>query len=107
MSLDFDLTEVKETTVFSTNITHNLTEMAEAAGIYLALWHPERLKVVHANELIPLLEKRLAELKADPEKFRKFDSPNGWGTYDHFVPFVEEVLNACREHPGAKVRTSV
>jgi hypothetical protein len=25
--------------------------------------------------------------------------------YKHFVPFVEEVLSACKEHPKASVRT--
>ena len=26
--------------LFSSNITHNLSKMAEEAGIYTALWHP-------------------------------------------------------------------
>lgn len=108
MSLDFYLEERVLTDVFSANITHNLGDMAREAGIYDALWHPERIgEVVLAHEIIQVLERGLAELKADPERFQKFDSPNGWGLYKHFVPFVEEVLAACKEHPEARVRASV
>lgn len=42
MSLDFSLFETKQVVeehyVFDINITHNLTGMADAAGIYNALW---------------------------------------------------------------------
>lgn len=34
MSLDVYLSAVRETTIFSENITHNLNRMADAAGIY-------------------------------------------------------------------------
>ena len=49
------------------------------------------------------IEEGLRLLKAEPERFKRFDSPNGWGTYKHFVPFVEKVLAACREYPDADV----
>jgi hypothetical protein len=110
--------------VFWRNITHNLGNMAEKAGIYEALWRPFMLKadykppidkderykydysfeknnIVDAKEIIKVLEKGLAKLKSKPEYFQKFDSPNGWGSYIHFVPFVESVLDACKEYPDA------
>jgi hypothetical protein len=103
------------------NITHNLGEMADKAGIYEALWRPHRLKEGYnipekdhetewkfeeenpstAKDIIPLLEKGLADLKERPEYFEQFNSPNGWGTYKHFVPFVENYLKACKEYPDA------
>lgn len=45
MSLDVYLSKevTEERTVFSANITHNLGEMADKAGIYKALWRPEDL----------------------------------------------------------------
>lgn len=108
MSLDFYLEKRMPTSVFESNITHNLTAMASAAGVYEVLWHPEKLpgdQPKEASEIIETLEAGLAKLKADPEHFRQFDAPNGWGKYDHFVPFVEGVLAACKEHPDAMIRT--
>lgn len=106
MSLDIYFTQVKPTIVFDTNITHNLNKMADAAGIYKVLWRPEEIGITLAHEMIPALEEGLAKLKADPEKFKQFNAPNGWGMYEHFVPFVEKVLAAAKENPEATVRVS-
>jgi hypothetical protein len=114
------LTEEDEA-VYDANITHNLGKMADEAGIYEALWRPHRLREgynipegdynaeyevedrceIKAKELIDRLEKGLADLKERPEHFETFNSPNGWGLYVNFVPFVEEYLNACKEYPDA------
>lgn len=103
MSLDFTLMQVQETEVYSRNITHNLGKMAAEAGIYEALWRPEEINCDTAQQIIPLLEKGLEDLRARPDHYEKFSSPNGWGTYEHFVPFVESVLAACKEYPHAKI----
>ena len=58
-----------------------------------------------ADKLIPHLEAGLLKLKSHPEHYKQFDASNGWGTYKDFVPFVEEILDACKEHPKANVRT--
>jgi len=92
--------------VYSANITHNLSEMAAAAGIYKALWRPEEIGATKAIEIIELLENGLADLKARPDYFKKFNSPNGWGMYEHFVPFVEEYLAACKEYPESIIEVS-
>jgi len=119
------LTEEEEP-VYDANITHNLGKMAGEAGIYEALWRPHILKEGynipendHEAELkfeeenktkaigiVELLEKGLADLKARPEHFEKFNSPNGWGVYENFVTFVEKYLEACKEYPDAIVGVS-
>ena len=38
--------------------------------------------------------------------YSTFDSPNGWGLYEHFVPFVAKYLAACIANPTATVRAS-
>ena len=106
MSLDVSLTAVRETEVYTANITHNLTKMADKAGIYKALWCPEEIDITKAEQLIKPLEDGLAKLKADPAYYQQFDAPNGWGRYVHFVPFVKQYLEACRANPDAMVRTS-
>ena len=92
--------------VYWANITHNLGKMAGEAGIYEALWRPEEIGKTKASEIVELLEKGLSDLKARPEYFEKFNSPNGWGMYEHFVPFVEKYLEACKEYPDAIVGVS-
>ena len=95
-----------EQAFYDANITHNLNEMAGAAGIYQHLWRPDEIGVTKAKHLLDPLTRGLALLKSDPAKFKKFDAPNGWGIYEHFVPFVEKYLAACREHPDAAVSVS-
>ena len=116
MSLDFFL--VREYTYDDTGekgseelywgyITHNLGTMAEKAGIYDVLWHPENISVEKAWQAIPILKEGLKKLKDAPEYYERYNSSNGWGLYVHFVPFVEKVLEACEEYPNATIKTSV
>lgn len=106
MSLNIELTEFKEATIFESNITHNLAEMADAVGIYKHLWRPEEIGITHAKELIQPITDALTELKSNPELYRQYGDPKGWGTLDQFVPWLEEVLEACQKNPKAKVKTS-
>ena len=92
--------------LYDANITHNLNTMAEAAGIYQYLWHPEEVGVTKAAQLIDPLREGLAKLRADPEKFKAYNASNGWGLYEYLVPFVAEYLKACEEHPEADVSVS-
>lgn len=93
-------------TVYDSNITHNLNEMADKAGIYKYLWRPDELGIVYASELIMPLTDGVKNLEADPEYYKQFNSPNGWGLYKNFVPFVRKYLQACKEYPTAKVNVS-
>jgi hypothetical protein len=115
--------EPRREEVYSANITHNLGKMASEAGLYEALWRPHRLKPgydipeddykaeweyednnpVRAHEIIEIIEKGLADMKSRPKHYEKFNSPNGWGMYEHFVPFIEKYLAALKEFPEAQV----
>jgi hypothetical protein len=70
------------------------------------MWRPEEIGVEKAEQIIPILEKGLADMKARPSWYKQFDSPNGWGTYEHFVPFVEKYLEACKKYPHASIEVS-
>ena len=109
--------------LYRSNITHNLNRMADEAGLYEALWRPYQLKPgydipeddyqaeykfeednpVRAYEIISIIEKGLEDMKARPKHYETFNSSNGWGMYEHFVPFVEEYLKALKEYPEAFV----
>ena len=95
--------EIETNYVFSSNITHNLGGMADKAGIYYACWRPEEIGCKFAKDIIQLLEKGLSDMKRRPEYYKQFNSPNGWGVYDNFVPWIEEYLEACKKYPEAEI----
>lgn len=118
--------EEKEECVYDANITHNLGKMAGEAGLYEALWRPYKLKEGYnipkddhtaeyefeeanptfAYQIIDVVEKGLEELKSKPEHYETFNSPNGWGMYEHFVPFVEKYLEALKQYSECRVIVS-
>lgn len=103
VSLDVYLEAERKVTVFSQN---NLGGMAEAAGIYRHCWRPEEVGITKASELIEPLRKGLAWLKENPEEAKKHNASNGWGLYEHFVPWVEKYLAACEANPDAVISVS-
>lgn len=102
MSLDVSL-YVGDDRVFDANITHNLTTMADKAGIYEPVWRPEEVGIVVASQLIEPLRKGIDTLAADPDFFATFDAENKWGTYEQFLPWLRKYLAACEENPTASV----
>ena len=130
MSLDVylkDPTSTYDTTeLFSSNITHNLWTMAGKAGMYEALWRPHRLiewynipekdydaeyefekqQKIKASFIIPYLEKWLKDMKKRRKYYEKFNSSNGWGMYEHFIPWIEEYLEACKQFPNSIINIS-
>jgi hypothetical protein len=106
MSLDVWLEDEAGEELYSRNITHNLCEMADQAGIYKCLWRPEEIDITHARQLIDPLDSGVALLATQKARFEKFNSPNGWGMWEHFLPFCADYLQACRDHPDALVKVS-
>ena len=109
MSLDIELIQVidgVEETLYDTNITHNLGKMAKEAGIYEALWSPEEVDCEKAEDIIDVLEEGVNRLKNRPDFYKTFNASNGWGLYEHFVPFVENYLEACKENPSSTILIS-
>lgn len=106
MSLDVWLTDPDGKEVFEANITHNLNKMAEAAGIYQHLWRPEELNITKAHELIAPLNVGLHKLMLDREYYETFNASNGWGLWEHLVPWIESYIAACEAHPDATITVS-
>jgi hypothetical protein len=106
MSLDvtlYTMVDGNKVDIYSANITHNLNEMADVAGIYDHLWRPDEIGITTAKELIEPLKAGLKKLKRSPAKYKKYNSSNGWGLYENFVPFVEKYLEHCEKFPSALV----
>lgn len=92
--------------VYDANITHNLNTMADRAGIYKHLWRPEEINITKAKELIKPIQKGLDDMKKRPEYYKRFDSPNKWGTYKDFIPWIEDYLEACIKYPNSDIHIS-
>lgn len=105
MSLDISLCVMveKQEEVFEANITHNLNAMAEEAGIHEAIWRPEEIGIAKAKDLVPILEAGISLMEKDPERFKKLNPKNGWGSYDSFLMVAKNYLEACRIHPEARI----
>lgn len=96
--------EVEE--FFEANITHNLAAMAREADICDIVWSPEENDITKASQLIEPLEKGIALMRSDPDRFKKHNPSNGWGKYEGFVEWLERYLSACKEYPDATVKAS-
>jgi hypothetical protein len=96
MSLDIWLTTMVATNVVEQNITHNLNKMWHEAGIYYALYNCAGKT---AASVLPILENGLFLMLNDPERFKKLDSPNGWGLYENAVPWLTKLIAGFKEYP--------
>lgn len=111
MSLDVTLLKVLPTEVFTGNITHNLGRMASEVilsngqSLYSILWRPDECEPAYrfAEDISELLDEAFNILLADPEKFKQYNPPNGWGDYDGLVNFVYRYRNACWDNPDAEL----
>ncbi len=103
MSLDITLIRTQATDVFDANITHNLTGMAQAAGIYKPIWRPEECGIKTAGDLVTILRDGLDRLISDPEKYKAHNPENGWGNYEAFVDWVDNYWSACKAFPDATI----
>lgn len=97
---------IESTVVFQANIMHNLGVMASAAGIYLHLWIPEEIGITTATQIIEPLRAGISWLMLNPDTAREYSPKNGGGTYEGFLRFVNEYLQACEAHRTARVSVS-
>lgn len=91
---------------FHQSITHNLGKMAAEAEIYKACWRPEEIGAKQAKDILPILKRGYFYMKAYPDRLKKFDSPNGWGLYANFLPWVKRYIEACEKFPESYITVS-
>jgi hypothetical protein len=106
MSLDVYLKNEAGDELYSRNITHNLGKMAREAGIYECLWRPDEHSITHARQIIEPLAAGVALLATQKARFEEFNEPNGFGLWEHFLPFCADYLQACRNNQDALVKVS-
>jgi hypothetical protein len=88
----------KEAQVYESNHTSNCSGMWEDAGVDL-----RTMKGTSAKDQLPILKQAVETLRANPEKYRAMNPPNGWGSYESALRFIENLANACEENPACTI----
>lgn len=83
----------------SFNLTYNLTPMLGAAG--MPPWG--ELVGLSCSEAGPIWYRVAQELQADPDRFRIYNPPNGWGSYEDALEVISALAVACMRFPSAVV----
>ena len=74
------------------NITSNLYEMFSwAFGV--KDW--KFIDGKKGSEIFPLLKTAIKKMEFLPNEAKKYDSPNGWGTYPNALTFLKDLLAEC------------
>lgn len=90
--------------VYHANITHNMVDMAKAAGLYEPLWRAVENGYVRAGELVDPIAEGIAKLMEDPEEMSKLNPANGWGSFDALLEFARSTMAACQVYSDAEIR---
>lgn len=76
----------------SANITYNIRDMiVKSTG--LTDWCGEGI-IGKCVDIIPAIERGYGELNDFPEEYKKYESPNGWGTVSGCSRFFADILEA-------------
>lgn len=94
------------TVVYERNITHNLGQMAEKAGLYTALWRPEEEGLCIAKDLIRPLQEGIGNMIANKAELKIYNPENGWGNYENLLEFAGSYLKACERYFNCGVNVS-
>lgn len=73
--------------------TYNLRNMFVACMD----WDYEQGKWYNCAEVIPKFERGIHELRFKPSKYKKFNSPNGWGTISSALEALDSVIKKAHE----------
>jgi hypothetical protein len=122
MSWDADLTDPDGYEVMNVNYTHNTNEMISEAlrleegepappcggslgfAIGPAWW--DRLNGLNGVDGSEYLATIARGLRTQPERFRRMNPDNGWGSYDQLLGLIDEMATTSRNCPDAIWRTS-
>lgn len=76
--------------------------MATRAGVDM-IWNLEWTAIHLSGDLIKPLEDGIADMVLNPDKYQPLSASNGWGTYEQFIPWLQKLLEACRQCPNAEI----
>jgi len=61
------------------------------------------LKDTNAGDSLPVLQRAVAAMEANPGKYEAMNPPNGWGDYEGALDYLRRLRDACAAHPKATI----
>ena len=103
MSLDLYLRETPCETCGHQREDFNINYTYNASHMWYEIY-PDDDGMVHiegmtGEEALNKLEYAYQYMKKNREALIKLEPPNGWGSYNGFLGFIEDCIAACKEHP--------
>lgn len=77
------------------NITYNVCKMLEVA---FGESHLKKWNNLSCEDFFRDLEKGYIDMIRNPEKYRKYNSPNGWGTYETTLSTIKELYESIQRY---------
>lgn len=103
MSYDISLTEkqwVDAEVADIGNYTSNVSQMyVKAIGKALS-----EFDGLMAKDAIHMLKEGVAEMRDNPDEFKKLNPINGWGDYEGALDYLRNFLQECEKNPSATIK---
>lgn len=120
MSADWWLEGLPDGEEAEWNLTYNLNRMLFAAGWHWGddpqppqtsfpnstVWPSAILQGMRAGDVHEKLAGVVVALRNDPQGFREFNPPNGWGSYEDCLEQMQSFLAAVERWPDARIGVS-
>lgn len=89
--------------IYEANLPIYFKNISIEAGIYEACWRPWEINGRLAEDIVDVLEKGYADMKARPSHYKQFAVVHGQCMYNFFVSWVKGYIEACKKYPTAEV----
>ena len=80
---------------YNGNITYNVCRMLEVA---FGENHLKKWNGLECNKFFKKFEKGYLDMCKNPDKYRKYDSPNGWGTYETTLSSIQKLYQNIKKY---------
>ncbi len=103
MSYDISITALRETEVFETNYTYNVSAM------FIKALGGDGINDMHGkkcSDCIVLLETGIKDMQDNPKEYAMLNPSNGWGDSDGAQRVLIDLMASCIENPDGTITIS-
>ncbi len=88
---------------YTSNVSKMFYEAFEKIGGNWRDFHDYNKEHMTCKKAIPLLKKAIKELEDNPEHYKQYNPPNGWGNYEGAINFLKNILSDCEKIPYGRI----
>ncbi len=101
MSLDINITAKRETEIYESNVTYNLSKM------YYKCIDKEKgfkkLDGMNCKKALPIINNAIQDMLNNADEYRKLNPENGWGSYEGLLKTLQDMRNCCESNPDGTI----